>query len=53
MVIAVDGDSSYSIETAKSAETTGGQLAQQGATVICAGLTGIIETIRRGAKLRK
>jgi len=51
MIIAVVGDSSYSVETANSAEITGGQLAQQGVTVICVDLTGIIEAVRRGAKL--
>jgi hypothetical protein len=50
MVIAVIGDSSCSPEEAKLAETVGELLAQQGATVICGGLGGVMEAVCRGAK---
>jgi uncharacterized protein (TIGR00725 family) len=50
MIIAVIGDSSCSPEEAKLAETVGELLAQQGVTVICGGLTGVMEAVCRGAK---
>ena len=50
MIIAVIGDSSCSAEEAKVAETVGEGLAQQGATVICGGLGGVMEAVCRGAK---
>jgi uncharacterized protein (TIGR00725 family) len=50
MVIAVIGDSHCSAEEAKLAETVGELLAQQGVTVICGGLTGVMEAVCRGAK---
>jgi uncharacterized protein (TIGR00725 family) len=50
MIIAVIGDSSCSPEEAKLAETVGELLAQQGATIICGGLTGVMEAVCRGAK---
>jgi uncharacterized protein (TIGR00725 family) len=50
MIIAVIGDSSCSPEEAKLAETVGELLAQQGVTIICGGLTGVMEAVCRGAK---
>jgi uncharacterized protein (TIGR00725 family) len=50
MIIAVIGDSSCSPEEAKLAETVGALLAQQGVTVICGGLGGVMEAVCRGAK---
>ena len=50
MVIAVIGNSFCSPEEAKLAETIGEFLAQQGATVICGGLTGVMEDVCRGAR---
>jgi uncharacterized protein (TIGR00725 family) len=50
MIIAVIGDSSCSPEEAKLAETVGGLLAQQGVTVVCGGLGGVMEAVCRGAK---
>ena len=50
MVIAVIGDSACSSVEAKLAETVGELLAQQGVTVICGGLTGVMEAVCRGAK---
>ena len=50
MVIAVIGDSACSSAEAKLAETVGELLAQQGVTVICGGLTGVMEAVCRGAK---
>jgi uncharacterized protein (TIGR00725 family) len=50
MIIAVIGDSSCSPEEAKLAETVGELLAQQGVTVICGGLGGVMEAVCRGAK---
>ena len=52
MIIAVIGDSSCSPEQAELAETVGEQLAQRGATVICGGLSGVMEAVCRGAKSR-
>jgi len=50
MIIAVIGDSSCSPKEAKLAETVGELLAQQGATIICGGLGGVMEAVCRGAK---
>ena len=50
MVIAVIGNSTCSAEEAKLAETVGELLAQQGATIICGGLGGVMEAACRGAK---
>jgi uncharacterized protein (TIGR00725 family) len=50
MIIAVIGDSSCSPEEAKLAESVGGLLAQQGATIVCGGLGGVMEAACRGAK---
>jgi len=50
MIIAVIGDSSCSPEEAKLAEAVGELLAQQGATVVCGGLGGVMEAVCRGAK---
>jgi uncharacterized protein (TIGR00725 family) len=50
MVIAVIGDSVCSAEEAKLADTVGELLALQGVTVICGGLTGVMEAACRGAK---
>jgi uncharacterized protein (TIGR00725 family) len=50
MIIAVIGDSSCSPEEAKLAETVGELLAQQGVTIMCGGLTGVMEAVCRGAK---
>jgi uncharacterized protein (TIGR00725 family) len=50
MIIAVIGDSFCSPEEAKLAETVGGLLAQQGVTIICGGLGGVMEAVCRGAK---
>jgi len=52
MIIAVIGDSSCSPEQAKLAETVGEQLAERGATIICGGLSGVMEAVCRGAKSR-
>ena len=51
MVTALIGDSFYSVKTTRSAEIIDERLAQQGLTVICVGLTGIMEAVRLGAKL--
>jgi uncharacterized protein (TIGR00725 family) len=50
MIISVIGDSSCSPEEAKLAESVGELLAQQGATIVCGGLGGVMETVCRGAK---
>jgi uncharacterized protein (TIGR00725 family) len=50
MIIAVIGNSSCSPQEAKLAETVGELLAQQGVTVICGGLGGVMEAVCRGAK---
>jgi len=50
MIIAVIGNSSCSSDEAKSAETIGALLAQQGVTVMCGGLGGVMEAVCRGAK---
>jgi uncharacterized protein (TIGR00725 family) len=50
MIIAVIGDFSCSSEETKLAETVGELLAQQGVTIICGGLGGVMEAVCRGAK---
>jgi uncharacterized protein (TIGR00725 family) len=50
MIIAVIGDSSCSRQQARLAESVGELLAQQGATIICGGLGGVMEAVCRGAK---
>jgi len=50
MIIAVIGASSCSAEEADLAETVGELLAQNGATIICGGLSGVMEAVCRGAK---
>ncbi len=50
MIVAVIGDSSCSAEEAKVAETVGELLAEQGATIICGGLGGVMEAVCHGAK---
>jgi uncharacterized protein (TIGR00725 family) len=50
MIIGVIGDSSCSPEEAKLAETVGELLAQQGVTIVCGGLGGVMEAVCRGAK---
>jgi uncharacterized protein (TIGR00725 family) len=50
MIIAVIGNSSCSPEEARLAETVGELLAQQGVTLICGGLGGVMEATCRGAK---
>jgi len=50
MIIAVIGNSSRDEEEAKQAETVGELLAQQGVTVICGGLSGVMEAVCRGSK---
>lgn len=50
MIIAVIGNSSYSSEEAKLAETVGELLAQRGAIIVCGGLGGVMEAVCRGAK---
>jgi uncharacterized protein (TIGR00725 family) len=50
MIIAVIGNSSCSPEEARLAEAVGEQLAQRGATIICGGLSGVMEAVCRGAK---
>lgn len=50
MIIAVIGNASCSVEEAELAEAVGERLAQQGATIICGGLGGVMEAVCRGAK---
>ena len=50
MIIAVIGNSSCSPEEAKLAVRVGTLLAEQGVTVICGGLGGVMEAACRGAK---
>jgi uncharacterized protein (TIGR00725 family) len=52
MIIAVIGGSCCSAEETKLAETVGGLLAEQGAIVICGGLSGVMEAVCRGAKAK-
>ena len=50
MIIGVIGNSSCSPEEAKLAVRVGALLAEQGVTVICGGLGGVMEAACRGAK---
>jgi hypothetical protein len=50
MNIAVVGDSACSAQESKLAETVGALLAEQGATIVCGGLGGVMEAVCRGAK---
>jgi uncharacterized protein (TIGR00725 family) len=50
MIIAVIGNSSCSPEEARLAESVGELLAQQGATIVCGGLGGVMQAACRGAK---
>jgi len=50
MIVAVIGDSTQSADTGKAAERVGELLAGHGAVVICGGLTGVMESVCRGAK---
>lgn len=50
MNIAVIGDSACSTQESKLAETVGALLAEQGATIVCGGLGGVMEAVCRGAK---
>jgi uncharacterized protein (TIGR00725 family) len=50
MIIAVIGNSSCSPEEARLAQSIGELLAQQGATIVCGGLGGVMEAACRGAK---
>jgi uncharacterized protein (TIGR00725 family) len=50
MIIGVIGNSSCSPQEAKLAESVGELLAQRGATIVCGGLTGVMEAVCRGAK---
>jgi uncharacterized protein (TIGR00725 family) len=50
MIIAIIGDSSCSPGEAQLAESVGELLAQQGATVVCGGLGGVMEAVCRGVK---
>lgn len=49
-VIAVIGRSDCSAEDDHAAETVGRLLAQRGATLVCGGLTGVMEAACRGAR---
>lgn len=50
MIIAVIGNSSCSPEESRLAETVGELLAHRGATIVCGGLSGVMEAVCRGAK---
>jgi uncharacterized protein (TIGR00725 family) len=50
MIIAVVGNSSCSAVEARLAETVGELLVEEGATIICGGLGGVMEAVCRGAK---
>ena len=50
MIVAVIGDGSCSVETARLAEEVGRLLAENGATLVCGGLGGVMEAACRGAK---
>ncbi|MDP6347651.1 MAG: TIGR00725 family protein, partial [Dehalococcoidia bacterium] len=48
-VIAVIGGSQCSAEEARVAEGVGRELARRGLTLVCGGLTGVMEAAARGA----
>jgi uncharacterized protein (TIGR00725 family) len=50
MIVAVIGDASCPEEVARLAEEVGRLLAQNGVTVVCGGLGGVMEAACRGAK---
>jgi uncharacterized protein (TIGR00725 family) len=50
MIIGVIGGSSCSDENRKIAEEVGKKIAESGATLICGGLTGVMEAVCKGAK---
>ncbi|MFW6151071.1 MAG: TIGR00725 family protein [Chloroflexota bacterium] len=50
MIIGVIGDGRCSKDEAEAAEAVGRLLAERRATVICGGLTGVMEAVCRGAK---
>lgn len=50
MIVAVIGDGRCSKDEAEVAEAVGRLLAERGATVICGGLTGVMEAACRGVK---
>ena len=50
MIVAVIGDGFCSAETSRLAEEVGRILAENGATVVCGGLGGVMEAACRGAK---
>jgi uncharacterized protein (TIGR00725 family) len=50
MNIAIVGDSACSAQESKLAETVGALLAEEGATIVCGGLGGVMEAVCRGAK---
>ena len=50
MIISVIGGSEASSEASALAEQVGRELAERGITVVCGGLTGVMEAVCRGAK---
>ena len=50
MIISVIGGSEASSEASALAEQVGRELAKRGITVVCGGLTGVMEAVCRGAK---
>lgn len=50
MIVAVIGDGFCSAETSRLAEEVGRLLAENGATLVCGGLGGVMEAACRGAK---
>lgn len=50
LLISVIGGSTCSDEDARVAEAVGAALARRGATVVCGGLTGVMEAVCRGAR---
>lgn len=50
LLISVIGGSTCSAEEAELAEEVGRELAGRGATVVCGGLTGVMEAVCRGAR---
>lgn len=50
MLISVIGGGSCTPETARLAEEVGRELARRGVTVVCGGLTGVMEAVCRGAR---
>ena len=49
-LISVIGGSNCTPEEAQTAEAVGRELARCGATVVCGGLTGVMEAVCRGAR---